>query len=399
MLIRKAYRYKLKTTPEIEQRCLMMAGCCRLVWNKALALNLYRLENKQPVLWYNELAFWLEFWKNTDELTFLKETHSQPLQQTLKNPDRAFKDAFDKEQPNKRIPKFKRRGKNDSFRYPQGFNIEGNRIYLPKIGWVRYFNRRKIVGMPKNVTVKREAGGWYISIQVEQEIVSPQHPSTSIVGVDRGITQLAVTSDGAFYAPTNSFRRYQDKLAREQRKLENKKKFSANWKKQQCKISGIHHSIANIRKDRLHWVSDRISKNHAIVVLEDLKVSNMSKSAKGTADAPGKNVKAKSGLNKSILDQGWSMFADMLEYKQTWRGGELFFVPPHHTSQTCPGPACQHRSPENRTTQSKFKCVLCGYTDNADLVGAINVLERGHRLLACGELALADSTKQEPKAA
>ena len=123
----------------------------------------------------------------------------------------------------------------------------------------------------------------------------------------------------------------------------------------------------------------------------------MSKSAKGTLENPGKNVKAKSGLNKSILDQGWSMFASMLEYKQRMLGGEVLYVPAPYTSQTCP--KCNHRSQGNRKSQKCFKCEACGYKNNADHVGAMNILARGHRVLACGEHALASSKKQEPKVA
>ena len=96
MLIRKAYQFKLKMTPYVEQRLSQMAGCCRFVWNKALAMNLQRLEDKQKLIWYHELAFWLTFWKRTNELCFLKECHSQPLQQVLKNLDSAFRNGFDK---------------------------------------------------------------------------------------------------------------------------------------------------------------------------------------------------------------------------------------------------------------------------------------------------------------
>jgi putative transposase len=109
----------------------------------------------------------------------------------------------------------------------------------------------------------------------------------------------------------------------------------------------------------------------------------MSASAAGTINAPGVNVRAKSGLNKSILDQGWSEFRRQLEYKMAWKGGKLVSVPPQYTSQTCP--CCAHTSKENRKTQAKFECVDCGFEENADLVGAINILERGYRLLARGE--------------
>jgi putative transposase len=120
----------------------------------------------------------------------------------------------------------------------------------------------------------------------------------------------------------------------------------------------------------------------------------MSKSAAGTAENPGKNVAQKSGLNKAILDQGWGEFRRQLDYKMAWKGGMLFAVPPHYTSQECP--ACHHVSADNRQTQAQFVCVQCHYENHADHVGAINVLERGYRLLACGDAALSRSVKQEP---
>ena len=122
---------------------------------------------------------------------------------------------------------------------------------------------------------------------------------------------------------------------------------------------------------------------------------NMAKSAAGRSDSPGRNVKAKSGLNKSILDQGWFEFRRQLDYKLAWNGGWLVAVPPQYTSRTCP--YCGHVSADNRKTQARFACVECGFEDNADLVGAINVLARGHRVLACGEWAQSGrSMKQEP---
>ena len=118
-----------------------------------------------------------------------------------------------------------------------------------------------------------------------------------------------------------------------------------------------------------------------MVVIEDLKVINMSKSASGTIEAPGRSVKAKSGLNKSILDQGWGEFRRQLDYKQVWLGGGVLAVNPRNTSRTCP--VCSHVSAENRKTQSKFECVECEYVVNADLNAAINILRAGHARLAC----------------
>ncbi len=141
--------------------------------------------------------------------------------------------------------------------------------------------------------------------------------------------------------------------------------------------------------------STTISKNHAMVAVEDLKISNMSKSAKGTVDAPGRNVRAKSGLNKSILDQGWGEFRRQLEYKTAWRGGFFFAVDPKNTSRTCP--CCGHVSKDNRKTQALFACVDCGHEANADHVGALNVLAAGHAVMACGGMAQSGHpAKQEP---
>ncbi|WP_259397920.1 transposase [Vibrio sp. SG41-7] len=178
----------------------------------------------------------------------------------------------------------------------------------------------------------------------------------------------------------NSFRKLESILAKLQRQLKNKKKFSENWKRLKRKIQKVHSKIANARTDYLHKTSTKITNNHGMIAIEDLKVSNMSKSAKGDAENHGKNVAAKSGLNKSILDQGWYEFRRQLTYKQDWKGGVLIAVPPHFTSQTCP--CCEHVSKDNRQTQSNFECVECGFNENADLVGSINILSKAHELMA-----------------
>ncbi|SIO04875.1 RNA-guided endonuclease InsQ/TnpB family protein [Nitrosomonas cryotolerans] len=395
-IIRKAFKSRLNPNSDQVQKMVEFAGANRFVWNKALAMNLFRLEQKQPLLWYNELSFWLKLWKSSEDYGFLKTVHSQPLQQALKNLEKAFKDGFDKKQPLKRIPKFKKKGLSDSFRYPQGFKLEqeSSKVFLPKIGWVKYRNSRQVIGDVKNMTISRKGGYWYVSIQTEYETELKRHSSTSMIGVDMGVTRFATLSDGSYVEPLNSFRKLSKKLAFEQRKLSKKVRFSANWKKQKQIITRLHERIANARLDFLHKTSTEISKNHAMVVVENLKIGNMSKSAKGSVEKHGKNVKAKSGLNKSILDQGWGMFVSFLEYKQACSGGDVLKVNPQYTSQTCP--RCQHVSRDNRKSQSAFECTECGFKANADLVGALNVLERGHRLLACGVETLVSSKKQEP---
>jgi putative transposase len=212
--IRKAFKFRLNPSEEQHRKMIEFSGANRFVWNKALATNLFRLEHKQPILWYQEMAFWLKLWKQSDECGFLKDVHSQTLQQTLKQLERAFKDGFDKTQPLKRIPVFKRKGQKDSFTYPQGFKLEqeSNRVFLPKIGWVKYRNSRGVIGDLKNCTISRRGKHWYVSIQVEYETDIKRHNSTSMVGIDMGIKRFVTLSDGSYISPLNSFRKLSKKL-------------------------------------------------------------------------------------------------------------------------------------------------------------------------------------------
>lgn len=388
----QAFKFELRPNGEQQRQMRRFAGSCRFVFNKALALQKKLYQQGKKKLSYAGLCKTLSSWKA--EIDWLSETHSQVLQQTLKDLDRAYTNFFAKRAD---FPTFKKRGQHDSFRFPQGFKLEqdNDRIFLPKLGWIRYRNSRSVVGEVRNATVSQSGGQWFVSIQTRQEVETPIHPAASIVGIDMGVVRFATLSDGAVYQPLNSFRKNQILLARRQRDFSRKEKFSHNWGKARTKIQKLHHTISNARRDHLHKTSTVISKNHAVIVMEDLRISNMSRSAKGTMEAPGKQVKAKSGLNKAILDQGWGEFRRQLTYKQAWRGGEVIAVPPMHTSQRCP--ACWHTSRDNRKTQAQFACMECGFEENADLVGAFNVLAAGHAVLACGEaVLLGPSVKQEP---
>ena len=282
-----AYKFNLRPTTKSASRLSKAAGCCRFVWNKALGIQKERLEKKAGILNYYELASLLVGWKK--EFSFLKGAHSQSLQQTLKSLDRALKDSFNKKNP-KNFPRFKKKNIRDSFSYPQGHKLEQNnaRIYLPKIGWMRYRKSSNVEGLPKNITVSRQYGKWYVSIQVEMHVPEPCNKSNSVVGIDLGIAKFAMCSDGAEILPLNSFKKHEHRLAFLQRGLARKIKFSRNWFKQKNIISRCHAKISDCRKDFLHKATDTISKNHAIVVIEDLKVGSMSKSARGSVEAPGK---------------------------------------------------------------------------------------------------------------
>jgi IS605 OrfB family transposase len=396
MIVRKAFKFRLKPSDDQLQKMHEYAGHCRFLWNKLLSMNLERLENKHKLIWYYESCHWLTLWKKSDEYGFLKEAPSHCLQQKMKDLDKAFKDAFDKKQPLKRIPKFKRRGLNDSYRFPdpKSIQIENRRIKLSKLGWMGFYKSQPIDGTIKNATVTRCAGKWYISIQVEQEVNQQVHPANDAIGIDLGIKKFVACSNGSYFDSANAFKKLQTKLAKAQRRLSKKKKFSENWKKQKRKIQKIHSKICSIRRDFQHKLSTNLSKNHAMIVTEGLKISNMSKSASGTTKSPGKNVRAKSGLNRSILDQGWSEFKRQIKYKLEWLGGVYVEVNPSYTSQKCS--SCANTDKKSRISQSKFCCISCGHTENADINAAKNILAAGHVVLACGEDALASSMKQEP---
>jgi IS605 OrfB family transposase len=392
MKVMKAFKFRLKTNSTVGVKLASIAGSNRFVWNWALANQKARLEKKEYTQNYAGLCKSLVELKHDEEKVWLNNCPSQTLQQTLKNLERAIKDAFNIKSP-KKFPVFKKKGLNDSFRYPQGVRVEGRKIFLPKIGLVPFFKSREIIGTIKNTTISRKGKHWFVAIQTEYEVDKPAQQSTSIVGIDVGITKFATLSDGTVYKPLNSFKKLSDTLAKAQRRLARKKKHSQNFKKQKQRINQIHTRIANARLDYLHKTSTTISKNHAAVVMEDLKVANMSKSAAGSIENPGKNVAAKSGLNKSILDQGWHTFRQFLSYKLDWLGGELIVVNPKYTSQKCG--VCGYTSSENRTSQANFVCEACGYAANADINAAHNILAAGHAVLAC-ESNCASGRKQEP---
>jgi len=419
MNINKAYKFRLEPNAEQEVVLNNLVGSARFVWNQILAVS-FEMFAKNEFINATNLVNKIMDLKNNPDFAFLKiHANAVSLQQKVRDLASAWSRFFDpkvharlkenKKKPKKPkffklsdgteiqlrplMPRFKRKSDGrDSIRlvqFDKYCRIEGNRVKLPNgIGLVKFRKSQDIIGSIKNITISKKSGHWYVSFGTERELPeNPTHPSKSAIGIDLGITKLITTSDGETIQPKNSFKANQVKLAKLQRGLAKKVKFSENWKKQNHKIQKLHHHIANIRHDHLHKITTSISKNHAMIACEDLKVANMSKSASGTMDNKGRHVKAKSGLNKSILDQGWGMMIDMLEYKQHWQGGLLIKVNPHYTSQTCF--QCKHATKENRRTQAKFECVKCGYITNADVNAARNILAAGHAVLSveggCGK--------------
>lgn len=394
-LVKRLQAFKFELRPNGAQRRQMQrcAGACRFVYNKALALQKSRFDAGEKKLSYAGVCKLLTQWRNGTETPWLKDAPTHPLQQALKDLERAYTHFFAQRA---NLPRFKKKGQHDSFRYPdrKQFRLEpaNSRLFLPKLGWLRYRNSRIVLGTVKSLAVSLSCSKWFVSIHTEREVEPPLRRGGA-VGIDLGVARFATLSDGTFYAPLNSFKRHETALRKRQQAISRKQKFSHNWRKAKVRIQRIHARIGHARRDYLHKTSTTISQNHAMVCLEDLQVRNMSKSAAGSTQMPGKQVRAKAGLNKSILDQGWFEFRRQLGYKLSWSGGDLILAPPRNTSRTCP--ACNHVSADNRKTQERFACIECGFEENADLVGAINILRAGHARCAC-EVSDADRQQQEP---
>ncbi|ENU61277.1 RNA-guided endonuclease InsQ/TnpB family protein [Acinetobacter lwoffii] len=428
MKINKAYKFRLEPNAEQELVLNKLLGSARFVWNQILAVSFEMLANNERINKVN-LVNKIPELRKKPECAFLENSsNGVSLQQKVRDLGDAWGKFFNKKEQAKLkqkpfrakkprffklsdggevqlrplMPRFKKKSDGyDSIRIVQFGRycwVKGNQVKLPNdIGVVKFRQSQNIVGEIKNVTISKHVGKWYVSFGAENTVEAPVHPSKSAVGIDLGVKKLITTSSGQVFDPINSFKANQVKLARLQRKLRKKNKFSQNWKKLNLKINTLHHHIANIRHDYLHKVTTTLSKNHAMIVVEDLKVANMSKSAKGSIEKKGKNVKAKSGLNKSILDQGWSMLVNMLVYKQQWRGGLLVKVDPKYTSQTCS--SCGHVAKENRLTQANFSCVECSFGENADINASRNILAVGHTVLSveggCGKGRLAKQKASE----
>lgn len=393
MIRDQGYRFRLKPTQTEAALLRQFAGCARFVWNELLALNMLRYECGEKRLRYGSMCAYLLYLKG--EYPFLREVPSQTLQQTLRDLDRAYVRALDPTLA-ARMPRFKKRGRAAGIRFPQGFNIDGQGIYLPKLGWIGFRKSREIAGTAKHVTVSFDGRDWYVTVGTKAERAEPIHCAKTAVGIDLGVVRFAALSDGTVVEGANAFKRYEKRLALLQRRMSRKAKFSANWRKAKAEVSRLQRKIANVRSDMLHKASTTICKNHAVVVLEDLRVTNMSASAQGTLTQPGTNVRAKSGLNRRILDQGWGEFRRQLGYKLAWNGGTLVLVDPRNTSRTCA--ACGHMCRQNRQTQATFRCVVCGYAANADANAAKNILRRaGQVRIACGESSVEGSAKQETR--
>ena len=368
----KALKVRLYPNNTQKQIIASQIGAVRYVYNRTLALRINAYKKFGLKVGKFDLIKHITKLKNKDNTSWLKEADSQALQQSVANMDSAYKHFF----KGGGYPKFKsKHHSRQSFQYPQRVKIENNKVYLPKVGWVKCKGLRDdIVGKIKTVTVSYEAYQYHASILFDIENSKPKiNTNNKIVGIDVGVSLVIADSNGKKVKPLELVREL-SKLRIKAQQLSRKKKGSKNRAKAKAKIAKQNLHIANMRKDFLHKLSKQYSENQTVVV-EDLKIKNMTKATKGTVEKPSKNAKAKRGLNRSITQQSWGMFFELLEYKLKENGGKLIKIDPRYTSQTCN--KCGHISKENRQSQSKFVCSSCGHTANADINASKNILDRG----------------------
>lgn len=315
------------------------------------------------------------------ELTWIRENvpgvadHARSAQaRTLKRLDLAYQAFFRRvkngETPG--FPRFKSSKRWDSvvFTFGDGAGIKDNRVRVAGCH-IKLKKHRNWQGVPKTLTVKRRAGRWYVLIACDKIEPNILAPSSSVLGIDMGLTHFLTTSEGEFVENPRWFRKSQEVLAEAQRKLaKNKQSKSARRD-----VTKTHEKIRNQRKDFQHKLARKMINEHGLIAHEALKIGNMSRSASGTIEEPGTNVAQKSGLNKSILDASWGQFFGLLHSKAEDAGRVVVAVDPKYTSQR--HHVCGQIGVRDKKDMEKFFCPACQVHEHADINGALNVLGRG----------------------
>ena len=320
-----------------------------------------------------ELKKLLPQMKKTEDFEWLKEIDSTALQNAVLNMDRAYQNFFRRVKTKEKsgFPKFKSRYFSRQSYQTQNAVKKENKLYLPKIGEVKAKFHRDIQGEIKTATVSMEAEQFFASLNIEdgkEEVFGTNNGKS--IGIDVGIKVFAYTSDNQKIKHINLKKEIAN-VIKAQKVLSRRKRGSHNRTKAKKKLAKKHLKLKNKRNDFLHKVTKKLSENQTVAV-ENLMIKNMSKKTKGSIENPNMRSSAKSGLNRSILQQSWGKFFELLEYKLKRNGGELIRVDPKHTSQKCS--CCGHISKENRQSQAQFECVACGLQKNADYNASINIL-------------------------
>lgn len=376
------FRYRLSLTDEQVERCVEYGAICRAVWNTALdqrrqAVRRWRRGYSAPYCGYHLQA--RELAEAKVEEDWLRAAPSHVLQQTLKDLDAACRrhGTFG--------VRWRAKGRwRPSFRFPDGSRIAVERLgrrwgraKLPKLGWVRFRWSRAPQGVVRSATVSFDGRHWYVLLLCEDGEHTPEVHAVpgSAVGVDRGVAVAVATSDGDLFDRTFQTPKEHERECRLRRQLSRRRRGSKNRARTRTVLAALTGRVRARRADFSAQTAAVLCSKNAVVVLERLRTANMTASARGTTEVPGRNVAQKAGLNRAILSKGWHGFGLACENRARRTGTRVVEVDPAYTSQTCH--PCGHVDPKSRENQASFRCTACGHRDNADVNAARNTLKRG----------------------
>lgn len=370
LLITKSYKFRLYPNESQKQMIEKTFGCKRFVFNHFLVKSIEDYENTRKSNSYNQNSKELTALKK--KLTWLTEVDSWATQNALRDLDTAYQNFFRRVKQGQKpgFPKFKKKTNNQSYRTtnPNKFPlpVKDRKVRLPKIGWVRFKQDREILGRWLSMTVsKTSSGKYFISINC-CDVPYQEHETTgSLVGIDLGIKDFAITSNGEKFENLKFLKKSEERLKLFQRRLSKKQKGSKNRDKARVKLAIRHEKIANQRTDFLQKLSTDLVKNHDLIVLESLKVKAMVRNH---------------NLAKSIGDASWSNFVTMIAYKCEWNRKSFIqidtFFP---SSQLCNH--CGYKNPEVKNLEVReWTCPVCGMYHDRDINAAKNILDEGLRI-------------------